>query len=54
MHPRYFLESLKKRDYLGDLGIDDRIILEWILEKQGGKIWIGCIWLRTRTSEKLL
>jgi hypothetical protein len=25
-----------------------RIILEWILDKYGGKVWwIGCIWLRT-------
>jgi hypothetical protein len=26
------------------------IILEWILGKQGGKVWTGCIWLRRGTS----
>jgi hypothetical protein len=31
-----------------------RIILEWMLRKQGGKVWTGCIWLRTGTSEGLL
>jgi len=24
-----------------DLGIDEKIILEWILGKQGGKVWTG-------------
>jgi hypothetical protein len=28
---RYALESLKGRDYSGDLGVDGRIILKWIL-----------------------
>jgi hypothetical protein len=31
---------------LGDLDINGRILLEGILEKQDGKVWIGCIWLR--------
>jgi len=26
-----------------DLVVDVRIILEWILEKQGGKLWTGYI-----------
>jgi hypothetical protein len=26
-------ENLKGRDYLGDLHVDDRIILKWILRK---------------------
>jgi hypothetical protein len=29
-----------------NLGLDGRIISEWILEKQGGKFWTGLIWLR--------
>jgi hypothetical protein len=28
-----WLESLKKRDHLGDLGADGKIILKWILGK---------------------
>jgi hypothetical protein len=29
-------ESLKVRDHLEDLGVDEKIILRWILEKRGG------------------
>jgi len=38
---------------LEDLGIDRRIILEWALDKWGGKVWTGCIWFRTGTSGRL-
>jgi hypothetical protein len=31
-----------------------RIILEWILEKQGGKVWTGFIWQRMWASGRLL
>jgi hypothetical protein len=34
-----------------DLGVDGRMILEWTLGKYGGKVWTGCIWLRTGTSD---
>jgi hypothetical protein len=30
------VENLKGRDYLGDLGIYGRVMLEWILGKQDG------------------
>jgi len=30
---------MKGRDHAKDLGVDGKIILEWILEKQGGKMW---------------
>jgi hypothetical protein len=45
-----WLESLNGRDHSEDLGVDARIILEWILEKQGVKVWTEFIWLRTETS----
>jgi hypothetical protein len=45
-------ENLK--GHLGDLDIDGWIILEQTLEKQGGKVLIGFIWLRTGTSGGLL
>jgi hypothetical protein len=37
-----------------DLGIDGRTILEWILGKEGDKLWTGFIWLRIGTSGGLL
>jgi hypothetical protein len=33
MHAIFWLENVKGRDHLEDLGIDRKIILEWILEK---------------------
>jgi len=42
MHHR----NLKERDHAEDLGVDGRIILEWILGKYGGKVRTGFIWLR--------
>jgi hypothetical protein len=44
----------KGRGHSEGVGVDGRIILEWILEKQGGKLWTGCIWLRIGTSSGLL
>jgi hypothetical protein len=34
--------------------IGGRIILEWILEKKGGKLWFAFIWLRIGTGGGLL
>jgi hypothetical protein len=48
------LEDLKGRDYLEDLGIDGKTILEWILGKQGRKVWTTCIWFRIGISCRLL
>jgi hypothetical protein len=47
MHTKFWLENLKGRDYLVEQGIDGRVILKWIIEKQDGKVWTGFIWLRT-------
>jgi hypothetical protein len=47
-------EKLKGGDHSQELGIDRKIILEWILRKQGGKLWNGYIWRRIRTSGGLL
>jgi hypothetical protein len=46
--------NLMGRDHSKYLGVDGRIMLEWILGKLRGKVWMGCIWLRTRTSGGLL
>jgi hypothetical protein len=36
-----------------DLDLDGRIILEWILEKQG-EVWTGFIWLRIEANGGVL
>jgi hypothetical protein len=43
MHVKFWLESLKGRDYLGDLAIDGRIILKWIRGKSGLGVWTELI-----------
>jgi hypothetical protein len=54
MHTKFWLENLKGKDHSEDLGIEGKIILEWILGKLGGKVWPGCIWLKISASGRLL
>jgi hypothetical protein len=49
-----FVGKAEVRKPLEDIGIDGKIILEWILENQGGKVWAGLIWIRIETSGGLL
>jgi hypothetical protein len=35
--------SSENLNHSEDLGIDGKIIFEWILRKFGGKLWTGCI-----------
>jgi hypothetical protein len=46
--------KLNGRVHSEDLGIDRRIILEWISGEKDEKLWIRFIWLRIGTSEGLL
>jgi hypothetical protein len=50
MHTFFWFENLERRDYLEDLGVDGKMMLEQILRKQGGRVWTGCIWLRIGNS----
>jgi hypothetical protein len=50
MRTKFLSEILKGRDFLEDLGVDGNIILKWILEKQGGMVRTGFIWLRIGTN----
>jgi hypothetical protein len=50
MHIIFWFENLKRRDRLEDVGVDVMIILERILGKKCGKVWIGCIWFSIGTS----
>jgi hypothetical protein len=43
MYEKLWSENLKGRDHSEDLRVDERIMLEWMLEKQGGKVWTGCM-----------
>jgi hypothetical protein len=36
--------------YLGDTGVDGRVILRWIFRKWDVGVWTGSIWLRIRTG----
>jgi len=46
MHTKFWSENLKERDHLEDLGVDGKVILEWICGKQGENMWAGLMWLR--------
>jgi hypothetical protein len=50
MHTVFWLENLKGRNRLEDLGVDGRIILECIIDKHVREVWTGFIWLRIVTS----
>jgi hypothetical protein len=41
MHTKFWSENLKERDHSEDLGVNSKIIVEWIFQKQGGKMWTG-------------
>ena len=42
--------NLRKRDRLGDPGVDGRIILRWIFRKWDVRIRTGSRWLRIETG----
>lgn len=43
------LENLKDRDHLENLLVD-WILLKWILNKQGVRVWTELIWFRNGTG----
>jgi hypothetical protein len=47
---KFSSENLKGRDHSEDIVVDGRITLEWILGKEGRKVWTECIWLVIGTS----
>jgi hypothetical protein len=53
VHTGLLRGKLRKRDRLEDLGVDGRIILQWIFKKYNGT-GTGFIWLRIGTSGELL
>jgi len=53
MHTNFWSENLNGRDHLKDLGVDGKIILEWILYKYGGEVWTGFMWCKIGISGRL-
>jgi len=47
-------ENVMERNYLKNLGIGGRIILNWILKKSIGRSFTESIWFTIRTSYLLL
>jgi len=41
-------------DHSEDLGVRRKIILKYILEKQGENVWTGFIWIRIEINGRLL
>jgi hypothetical protein len=50
MYKNFSSEIQKGRDYSKDVGINAKIILEWLSRKYGGKVWTGFVSLGTGTS----
>jgi len=42
--------NLRERDHWGDPGVNERIILRWILRNWDVGVWTGSSWLRIRTG----
>jgi hypothetical protein len=47
-------KNLKVRDQSEDIGVDRKVILEWILEELFGKLWTGFSWLMIETTDEVL
>jgi hypothetical protein len=43
MNRESWQESVKERNQLKELGIDERIVLKCVLKQYGGRAWIGLI-----------
>jgi hypothetical protein len=54
MHTKFLVGKPEGKNHSEDLVIDGMTISEWILGKQGGKLWTCCIWLRIETNGGLL
>jgi hypothetical protein len=51
---RFWWGNLEERDHREDLGVDGRLILNWIFRKWVGVLWTGFSWLRTGLGGELL
>jgi hypothetical protein len=51
---KFCLKTRREKDNLGNLNIDVRKMLRWMLRKQGVRIRTGFIWLRIGSSYRIL
>jgi hypothetical protein len=54
MSYKYLVGKPEGRNHSEDLGVDGKIILEWMLGKQSGMVRTGSIWLEIETIGRLL
>jgi hypothetical protein len=54
MSTKLWQGTLKGRDHSEQIEVDEKIILKWILEKYGLRVWTGFVWLRIRAGGGLL
>jgi len=50
VYTEFWWGNLMRRDYLGDPGVDGRIILRRIFRKWDVGVWTRSIWLRVGTG----
>jgi len=48
VHTELWWGDLMERDHLEDLGIDGRVLLNWIVQKCDKEAWTALIWRRIR------
>jgi hypothetical protein len=46
MHTTLYYKDIKRGDHLGDIGVDESLILRRLFDKQNMVMWAGYIWLR--------
>jgi len=49
MRTGFWWGKARERDHLENTGVDERVVIKWILRKSVEKTWIGLIWLRLGT-----
>jgi hypothetical protein len=50
MHAKFWTEMLREADYLGDLYVDERILLRQVLRKSFERVWTVSGFLRVQSQ----